>query len=474
MISIPDKSSFVTAGAISPGTSKIQSPYRSKLLGMLGLLEELYNICLDRNVTRGKCTIYCDGLSALQMVEKLNRDSLSTRHLSCSLLSACVAHKELIPVQLQFTHVKGHQDDNVNIDELSVPAQINVLMDGLAKDLLMNLHNYEDPERFLGHELGYTLPECGVVIREQFKSTLYESIMTKKGHAYWIQKERYDKDSIDCIDWLVQESAFNSEKTTRQRNLSKWISGWIASGKNMKRWNKRYKGDCPFCGHENEDNIHILHCSHDVPTQSWKTLLSEYDVRLAKLKTCYALRKAIILDLRAWRNNKRYPPTSNMDDLLRSAIEEQRRIGWKTYLEGLITTKIFNYQQDYMAHSYPDKKPNTWAKKVIKAGWRILMEMWEKRNNKLHEPDVLQEMEGKKVLNKVVAKEWDVGLSNLPAFEFSHLFRLKLDKLMKKSIEGKKDWLVTVKMTRRLYEDRNIMEDEFETNEALQEWIGLP
>lgn len=45
---------------------------------------------------------------------------------------------------------------------------------------------------------------------------------------------------------------------------------------------------------------------------------------------------------------------------------------------------------------------------------------------------------------------------------------------MKKSIEGKKDWLTTVKLARRLYEDRNIKVDEFDTNEALREWIGLP
>lgn len=61
-----------------------------------------------------------------------------------------------------------------------------------------------------------------------------------------------------------------------------------------------------------------------------------------------------------------------------------------------MTTKIINYQQEYMSRSYPDRQANVWARKVIKAGWKVLLGMWESRNNKLHEPDVLQDMEGKK------------------------------------------------------------------------------
>ena len=43
---------------------------------------------------------------------------------------------------------------------------------------------------------------------------------------------------------------------------------------------------------------------------------------------------------------------------------------------------------------------------------------------------------------------------------------------MKKSLESKKDWLASVKMARVLYEDYTV-EDEFDTNKALQNWIGM-
>ena len=69
--------------------------------------------------------------------------------------------------------------------------------------------------------------------------------------------------------------------------------------------------------------------------------------------------------------------------------------------------------------------------------------------------------------------EHNKGLSKLPMLEFSHLFRLSMHELMKKSLEGKKDWLVTVRLGRNLYNDTS-SPDEFETNLTLRNWIGLP
>ena len=102
------------------------------------------------------------------------------------------------------------------------------------------------------------------------------------------------------------------------------------------------------------------------------------------------------------------------------------------------------------------------------------MAMWEHRNTELHKPENLHDLEGKKLLNKAVLKEWKIGLGDLPALEFSYFFRIKEDKLMKKSLEGKKDWLATVKMARKLHNDRNMVEDEFDMNNALRAWIGIP
>lgn len=472
MITTTDKLNYVTAGALSPGGREIQSSYRSEILGILGILEEVHNICVRRKITSGGCAIFCDGLSALQVIEKLNRDSINSKYTSCDLLSACVKLKELIPIDLTFIHVKGHQDNNEDLHKLSLPSQLNILMDGLAKDLLRSKPT-EKP--FEQHKFAFALPMVGrTTIHEDFKNNLYKHVTTEKAHAYWISKKRYQEDDIDKIDWLLQEKAFASEKSTRQRKLSKWISGWLGVGKNMKRWNLRYKGLCPFCDQADEDTMHVLKCKHVQPTNTWKTLLTEFDGTLIKQKTSYSLRKAIILEVRAWRNDNLPPRIDNLDSQLRHAILSQRKIGWRSFLEGLISTQLLHYQQQHLATNFPDKKVTSWSKKVIKAGWKLMMKMWENRNEQLHKPDKILEMEGRKELIKCVLQEWEIGLGDLPAFEFTHFFRIKKEKLLKKSVEGKKDWLANIKMARVLYEDRSRKTDEFDTNQALRDWIGLP
>ena len=101
------------------------------------------------------------------------------------------------------------------------------------------------------------------------------------------------------------------------------------------------------------------------------------------------------------------------------------------------------------------------------------MEIWNFRNEHVHQTDNIQNLQGKKVLEETILKEWNKGLNKLPILEFSHLFRLKKVDLMKKSIDGKKDWLLVVKTGRDLHNDKGET-DEFDTNDALRFWIGLP
>ena len=82
-------------------------------------------------------------------------------------------------------------------------------------------------------------------------------------------------------------------------------------------------------------------------------------------------------------------------------------------------------------------------------------------------------MEGLQVLEQAIKKECKIGLGRSPMQEYSHFFRIKREDMDKASIETKKDWLLTMKAERRLYEDTSYREDEFHTNETLSKWIAL-
>ena len=211
-------------------------------------------------------------------------------------------------------HVKGHQDSKKCITQLSVPSQLNVLMDSLAKDLLEE-NNSTEGNNFPAHKDSFILPlHNNIIVYQKFKTNLYDVIMNAKAHEYWItEKERYTNEDIPNIAWDAQYKALKTVKGTRQRTLTKWFSGWCATGKNMQRWDLRYSGCCPFCGEANEDKKHIIHCNHPMPKNRWKKLLNEFNAKLIKYKTSFYLRKAIILELRAWREKKQ-PPNLNFAD----------------------------------------------------------------------------------------------------------------------------------------------------------------
>ena len=110
---------------------------------------------------------------------------------------------------------------------------------------------------------------------------------------------------------------------------------------------------------------------------------------------------------------------------------------------------------------------------MIKAGWNIILETWKFRNDTVHSSENIDMLEGLPILHSTVEKEWQAGLGQLPANDFSHLFRIKINNLLKKSTQSKKDWLLTVKLGRNLHNDNTTTTDEFDSNHALRDWIGL-
>ena len=129
-------------------------------------------------------------------------------------------------IKLKFVHIKGHQDNTIPIHKLSIPAQHNVLMDKIAKNMRAD-HTNAEALILQPHKLSFTLPKHkGRFIQQDFKRELYKLVMEEKAHQCWIQeKNRYKKDDIERIDWEAQTAAMRSIQTTKQRSLVKWFSG---------------------------------------------------------------------------------------------------------------------------------------------------------------------------------------------------------------------------------------------------------
>ena len=185
---------------------------------------------------------------------------------------------------------------------------------------------------------------------------------------------------------------------------------------------------------------------------------------------------AIKRELNAWRLRHTPHPLAYYPEPIRSMIKAQRLIGWNQFLLGFLplSWKPFLLQYLREKHLLRRYSPDLWTSKIIRSSWQLLHDTWEARCHKLHTTDRIHDLSGQQVLLESIRKELAIGLHNLPACDFSRLFSIPSPILFKKPLDFLKDWFVTVRSGRILYNDSSLLNDKFTTELSLRRWVGLP
>jgi hypothetical protein len=113
------------------------SNYRAEIIG--GLLASHILRTLDSLITEGTtgAQIYCDNLGVVHHAHHPYR-TLSERQAQADVLSVFVNNLRNTTIKWDYQHVYGHLDDHIPFEALSLPQQLNVIADGLAKDAITN------------------------------------------------------------------------------------------------------------------------------------------------------------------------------------------------------------------------------------------------------------------------------------------------------------------------------------------------
>eukprot|EP00978_Attheya_sp_CCMP212_P032089 scaffold123677_cov34-Attheya_sp.AAC.4 len=143
----PPSTTRIVGCHVTPGNPADQSPYRSKLSGIYGILCIVEELCKLHDIKSGGITIGCDNEKCLWMaIDK--RGTTSPTSSSFDLLSA-IRHKILkLPVSVSSHWVEGHQDNFLcDPSRLDLWARLNIEMDTLAKlfweDSRSRIHNQQ-------------------------------------------------------------------------------------------------------------------------------------------------------------------------------------------------------------------------------------------------------------------------------------------------------------------------------------------
>ena len=290
---------------------------------------------------------------------------------------------------------------------------------------------------------------------------------------YWSQRERISSNNEHLVDYHTLYRGSKAQTLTMRRFASKWASETIGTGKNLKRWNIRYEGYCPYCTSPDETTTHILQCEDTDALLGWEEVIKDLLQYMHKIGTCMKLIRATKYELLAWRYNTALPTLDTYPTMLQKLILQQRRLGWKLFLEGVFTTSWRQYMDKYFYQQKSMKTGAQWSARLYVKVWKCIFALWEKRNKQLHDTKRIADMEGMEMLKTAITKEYATGIGRLPASDFTHLFRKKLKDLLSKSDEVLKNWFLIIRQGRILMDKDNLIQDDFQSNKALAAWIGL-
>ena len=149
-------------------------------------------------------------------------------------------------------------------------------------------------------------------------------------------------------------------------------------------------------------------CQHEESIASWKTHLGEFNKDLLNIGTSQMLILAITSELTAWHQKKSAPLLECYSSSLQQAIQHQREIGWKGFLEGLVVKSITQYQKRYAetlsSNAYPPSITK-WASKLHNAIWTLTFSLWEACDKKLHDTNTVEKLRGRKCLEQAARRK---------------------------------------------------------------------
>ena len=288
--------------------------------------------------------------------------------------------------------VRGHQDDNKDIKDLTFAEHLNIETDEIA-DEGYRLH--------LQHQAHLPGSRLSVYIDNEYVSddNMRQNISHKDHTAplqeYLQGKHGWDDRIMDLIDWDMQEEVMDKRSIHEKTNIVKYIHGWQHVGRQKFLFNeKTTEAKCKLCG-EVEQQHHYMKC----PCEEWHTHIQKvWKLLKGKLQRSHT-HPHIISTISHIIHQKHSP---NIYDLRKEhtrhasidkAIVDQHQIGWINMFLGRVSKQWGRTQYQYFLDNPAYRSPGPYSLEQSYSKWRKSfglsliqygLDLWVERNNKVH------------------------------------------------------------------------------------------
>jgi hypothetical protein len=284
--------------------------------------------------------------------------------------------------------IKGHQDDKVPYEKLSLPAQLNVDADNLADQYILDFPDQD-------YNVVPILPTSGVQLQLK-EATVTRNIKQEVMQArhvqplidYMMDKFEWSQETYDSVDWVTHRRAVGRWEK-RRTTIIKQIYRWLPVGKQVHRYDQKNNPGCSTCQAPLEDQAHPVQCNAPTRMQWRKEFLSNVKKKMESLDFPYALIELFIEGLySAIYSHSEYTVPVAVPRQTEDIAASQEAIGWKQLLHGRCSKLWKKHLNDY----FGDRKgksdgASSCMTELMAYIFEEWFRMWDRRNEDRHGAD---------------------------------------------------------------------------------------
>jgi hypothetical protein len=454
----------------TPGSALSQCSHRSEMWGMLGLIMTINDLCQTHHILHGTVTAKCDGEGTINILSWMHAITKNSRK-HFDIIQALQAAISASPIEWKFCHLKGHQDKYISYSQLDRWAQLNVLVDTIAKQELTRIiasGGRQGSTMIMPHN------KCTIywtnrdnikeAISSHLSDTIIDMISTERIKGYWEEKRHIGPAVSQTVDWdILQRSA---KHYTKGKWLAKQVTGICGVGKMLKLWKHQNHNTCPRCGRDNENTEHVILCKAPSAISTWEQAINNLERWMKDNDAEPHMLEIICNSLRAWKSMEPLPaPTNEIPHIVMEAMIEQDSIGWYNLINGFISKKWAKIQQAHFQDIGNMKSPILWISRFQKRIWEIPWTMWQHRNEFLHNDGRTVHFQETAAINQAIRDEYDLAQHGLPD-NYQHLFQEELEDIINQDIYARQAWLTSVWVARDCYTPTYLRQGRNKTAEA--------
>ena len=421
----------------------------------------------------GQLLVYLDNQGVVKKTAKLGEFRMALAktalHSEWDMMASTHHLLNQLPVRPILIHVKGHQDDDadVEIDSLSLESQMNIEADALASEVLLQDEEPAVEVPVCPHSRAM-LDLAGTTVNRHIRSTM----------MFHIRRERYQTYVCNRFHWTAQQfqstdteffCTLNTGFKKQMHFFSKFALKKLPVNNRLHEWDSANPPECPMCQQLPETDDHLFSCTCTV-TKQFRDDLSDAAAKVMDSSWHPLLKRIVTVGITAGLNGSRvdinaFQSAEFLD--FRQLLHEQNAIGWDHFLRGRISKEFLRIQDEHSellkqqkqaqprpvrttrtaaARGETGKKskrnvPSNGMLKLLRLIWRAMRKHWLVRNDVKHGKGYNTHLGRQETsVNDSITELWGERNKMLPA-DRDTIFKGDLKDLLAPKLEEKMVWL---------------------------------